>query len=255
MTHPYAAFFDLDGTLAMGNQPPLPCDVDAIRAFRAAGNYVFLCTGRSVGYLYDAVLDIGFDGIVSGGGAHVTLGNQILHRSFVTPEALDPIMRAFETAEQVLILETETQMIQLVSHDDRTLRHDYPIIRSADEWYNRYGDEVVSKLTIYPSPMTPDTTALVKSHLTLVEHPTYYEAVPKGCSKATGIQQVIKALDIPRERVLAFGDSANDADMLRFAGIAIVMGNAPDNIKALGDFVTTPCADGGVAYAFEHLHL
>lgn len=255
MALPYAAFFDLDGTLAMGNQPPLPCDVDAIRAFRAAGNYVFLCTGRSVGYLYDAVLDIGFDGIVSGGGAHVTLGDTILYRSFVTPEQLDPIMRCFETADQVLILETETQMIQLVSFDDRSLRHDYPIIRTADEWYAHYSDEVVSKLTIYPAPMTPDTNALVQSHLALVEHPTYYEAVPKGCSKATGIAHVIEALGIPRERVLAFGDSANDADMLRYAGIAVAMGNATDDVKALADFVTTPCDEGGVAYAFAHLNL
>ena len=255
MKLPYAAFFDLDGTLAMGNKPPLPCDVAAIRAFRADGNYVFLCTGRSCGYLYDAVLDIGFDGIVSGGGAHVTLGDDVLFRSFVTEEQLDPIMRRFETADQTLILETESHMIQLVADGDRVLRHDYPIIRSADEWYARYRDEVVSKLTIYPSPMAPDTKALVQSHLTLVEHPTYYEAVPKGCSKATGIAHVIDALDIPRERVLGFGDSANDADMLRFAGIAVAMGNATDSVKALADFVTTPCADGGVAYAFEHLHL
>ena len=255
MTLPYVAFFDLDGTLAHSNLPPLPCDVEAIRAFRAKGNYVFLCTGRSCGYLYDEVLNIGFDGIVSGGGAHVTLGDKILHRSFLTPDVLDPILHRFETVDPVLILETETQMIQLVSHDDRTLRHDYPIIRTAAEWYERYADETVSKLTIYPAPMDPTTKELVKSHLTLVEHPTYYEAVPKGCSKATGIAHVIETLDIPRERVLAFGDSANDADMLNFAGIAVVMGNAPDNIKALGDFVTIPCADGGVAYAFEHLHL
>ncbi len=60
---PYAAFFDLDGTLAVGNGPPSAADRDAIRAFRLQGNYAFLCTGRSPAFLYPAVLDIGFDGV------------------------------------------------------------------------------------------------------------------------------------------------------------------------------------------------
>ena len=253
MSVPFVAFFDLDGTLALGNQPPLPCDVEAIRAFRAAGNYVCLCTGRSCGYLYDAVLDIGFDGIVSGGGAHVTLGDEVLFRSFVTPAQLDPILRRFEDADETLILETERCMVQLASPRDHKVWRDYPIIRTAEDWYARYGDEVVSKLTVYGAPMPPDMKALVQSHLELVEHPTYYEAVPKGCSKATGMAHVLRALNVPPERAIAFGDSANDIAMLEYAGTAVVMGNAPDAIKALADFVTTPCADGGVSYAFKHL--
>ncbi|MBQ3259228.1 MAG: HAD family phosphatase [Clostridia bacterium] len=252
MRLPFAAFFDLDGTLATGNNPPLACDAQAIRAFRAAGNYVFLCTGRSCGYLYDAVLDIGFDGIVSGGGAHVTLGDEVLFRSFVTPAQLDPLLRRFEDADETLILETERCMVQLASPRDHKVLRDYPLIRTAEDWYARYGEEVVSKLTIYGAPMPPDMKALIEAHLSLIEHPTYYEAVPMGCSKATGMAHVLHALGIPRERAIAFGDSANDAAMLEYAGISVVMGNAHDDIKALADFVTLPCTDGGVAYAFEH---
>ncbi len=255
MKLPYAAFFDLDGTLALDNQPPLPCDVEAIRAFRAKGNYVFLCTGRSCGYLYDAVLDIGFDGIVSGGGAHVTLGDDVLFRTFVTPAQLDPILHRFEDAPETLILETERCMVQLASPRDHKVWRNYPIIRTAEEWYARYGDEVVSKLTVYGAPMPPDMQALIEERLTLIEHPAYYEAMPKGCSKATGMEHVLRALNIPRERSIAFGDSPNDAAMLEYAGTAVVMGNATDEIKAMADFVTLPCADGGVAYAFEQLPL
>lgn len=255
MNAPYAAFFDLDGTLAGGNLPPLPADVEAIRAFRAAGNYVFLCTGRSVGYLYDAVLDIGFDGIVAGAGAHVMLGDTVLHRSFVTPAQLDPLLHRFETADQVLILETERLMVQLAPPHVTELRHDYPIVRTAEEWYRRYRDEVVSKLTIYKAPMPDDLKALVQADLSLIEHPTYYEACPRGCSKSAGIQTVIQRLGIPRERVLAFGDSSNDRDMIVFAGIGVAMGNATDEIKSLADYVTLPYTEAGVAHAFAHLKL
>lgn len=255
MNKPYAAFFDLDGTLAGGNEPPLDADVQAIRAFRAAGNYVFLCTGRSNGYLYDSVLDIGFDGIVAGAGAFVTLDGEILHRAFVTPAQLDPILHRFEDAEETLILETERLMVQLASPRDHKIIRNYPVIRTADDWYAQYGDEVVSKLTIYGAPMPADMRALVESHLSLIEHATYYEACPVGCSKATGIQRIIDRLHIPRERVLAFGDSSNDRDMIAFAGIGVAMGNATDEIKAISDFVTLPYTEAGVAHAFATLNL
>lgn len=253
MSTPYAAFFDLDGTLAIGNKPPLPADVQAIRAFRDAGNYAFLCTGRSVGYLYASVLDIGFDGIVSGAGAHVLLGDTVLHRACVTPTQLDPILRRFEDAEETLILETERLMVQLASPRDHKVIRDYPIIRTAQDWYAQYAEETVSKLTIYGSPMPADMRALIEERLSLIEHPTYYEACPHGCSKSSGIQRIIEELDIPRERVLAFGDSANDSDMISFAGIGVAMGNASDAIKAIADVVTRPFDQAGVAYAFEHL--
>ena len=52
---------------------------------------------------------------------------------------------------------------------------------------------------------------------------------------------------------MAIGDSENDRNMLEFAGIAVVMGNAPDAIKEIADFVTLTNNEAGVAYAVEKL--
>ena len=86
-----ALFFDLDGTLACDNRPPLPEDTAAIRRVRALGNRVFLCTGRSMGFLYPAALEVGFDGIVAGAGAHIVVGEKLLYRRRVTPEQMLPL--------------------------------------------------------------------------------------------------------------------------------------------------------------------
>ena len=88
LSHPFAAFFDLDGTLAINNGAPSGADRDAIRAFRRQGNFAFLCTGRAPAFLYPAVLDIGFDGIVAGAGAHITLGNRVLYRRFLSEQTI-----------------------------------------------------------------------------------------------------------------------------------------------------------------------
>ena len=47
----------------------------------------------------------------------------------------------------------------------------------------------------------------------------------------------------------AIGDNFNDVSMIRDAGIGVAMGNAPDEVKAIADFVTDTNVNGGVAKA------
>lgn len=249
---PFIAFFDLDGTLAVGNKPPAQADIDAIRAFRRDGNYAFLCTGRSRGYLYDAVTDIGFDGIVCGAGTYVTVGDTVLYRTCVDDQTLDRALHAFENAPFTLIMETERTMVQLVGDGSGKVVPTYPRILSADDWHTRYADETVSKFTIYGTPLPPSLLAVFDGYH-IIEHPTYYEMVPLGCSKSNGIRRVIEHLNLPQENVLAFGDSPNDRDMIEFAGYGVVMGDGDPSVQAIADFVTLPLADCGVAHALSRI--
>ncbi|MBQ9860848.1 MAG: HAD family hydrolase [Clostridia bacterium] len=243
---PFAAFFDLDGTLAMHNQPPAAVDVEAMRAFRARGNYLFLCTGRSAGYLYPAVLDIGFDGIIAGAGAYVLLGEELLYRTAVPNSVLLPIQRLFEQSTATLIMETEQNMVQLASPSAQKLVAAYPRIYTAAEWQKQYSEEVTSKLTVY-GDMPSSVLSAVQGALDVIQHPTYAELVPKGCSKSNGIQRILTALNLPREQSIAFGDSMNDYDMLEYVGVGVAMGNADERVKAIADRVTAPYDQGGIA--------
>ena len=51
------------------------------------------------------------------------------------------------------------------------------------------------------------------------------------------------------KEVFGIGDNFNDVSMIRDAGIGVAMGNAPDEVKAIGDFVTDTNVNGGVAKA------
>jgi hydroxymethylpyrimidine pyrophosphatase-like HAD family hydrolase len=55
---------------------------------------------------------------------------------------------------------------------------------------------------------------------------------------------------IPREAVLAIGDSPN-VPMLRWAGVGIAMGNAPLAVRTAVERVTASCEHDGVATAIE----
>lgn len=72
-----------------------------------------------------------------------------------------------------------------------------------------------------------------------------------GVSKASGIRFMSKYLGIPKEDIMAIGDSENDIEMLKEAGLGIAMGNAMDEVIAVADDVTTSNDEDGVAKAIE----
>ena len=54
-----------------------------------------------------------------------------------------------------------------------------------------------------------------------------------------------------RDEVMAVGDNFNDLEMLEFAGLPVVMGNAVSGLKTRGWHVTGHHNDGGVAAAID----
>ncbi|WJY97141.1 HAD family hydrolase [Corynebacterium fournieri] len=62
--------------------------------------------------------------------------------------------------------------------------------------------------------------------------------------KGVALRELAGALDIPLSHTAAFGDYLNDLGMLRAAGIAVAMGNAHDDLKAVADEVVGTNAEG-----------
>ena len=77
------------------------------------------------------------------------------------------------------------------------------------------------------------------------------DVIEHSCSKGSALAAWAAHLGIDREEILAIGDNLNDREMLDFAGQAVVMGNASEELKSLGWPVTLSNDDGGVAAAIE----
>jgi len=72
-----------------------------------------------------------------------------------------------------------------------------------------------------------------------------------GCSKGTTLARWAESRGWSRAEVMAAGDNLNDVEMLDFAGTAIVMGNATDDLKSRGYQVTGTNDEGGLASAIR----
>ncbi|GHV76160.1 haloacid dehalogenase [Spirochaetia bacterium] len=82
--------------------------------------------------------------------------------------------------------------------------------------------------------------------------PYFLEILPYGVDKGTGLAKVAEVLGIPRNAVLAIGDSMNDEAMIRWAGIGVAMANGDERIKDIAAMVTDKSNnDDGVADLIE----
>jgi len=70
-------------------------------------------------------------------------------------------------------------------------------------------------------------------------------------SKGRALLALASHLGISLTEIMAIGDGANDIPLLSSAGLAIAMGNAPDELKAIADFVTLDVDHNGLAEAIK----
>ena len=79
------------------------------------------------------------------------------------------------------------------------------------------------------------------------------EVLTKGVNKAFGLEELAQKLNIEPSEIAAIGDAANDIEMLEYAGLAIAMGNASEEVKSIADIVTDTNENNGVIKAIDKL--
>ncbi|HLX76806.1 MAG TPA: HAD hydrolase family protein, partial [Terriglobales bacterium] len=79
------------------------------------------------------------------------------------------------------------------------------------------------------------------------------DVLNQGCSKGHAVERWANYRGIPREQVMAIGDNYNDIEMLVFAGIPVIMGNASAELRGRGWMVTGLHDEAGVAMAVEQV--
>jgi len=82
-----------------------------------------------------------------------------------------------------------------------------------------------------------ERASVVEAALHRTEYPardlSIVDILPAGCSKGSALLRLAETQGITVEEILAIGDNWNDVSMLEVAGKAVLMGNAPEDLKAM----------------------
>lgn len=86
-------------------------------------------------------------------------------------------------------------------------------------------------------------------------HPeiVFSSVVSAQACKRSAFAELTAMAGVDAAEVIAFGDGGSDKEFLRLAGAGVAMGNARQDVKACGDYVTRTVEEDGVAYALSRL--
>ena len=254
MKEKYVVFIDIDGTLA-GTRGVNPKNKAAIEKAREQGHYIFINTARARSYTRpDLWGDIEFDGIISGIGSHIEVAGNAIFGKYIEKDVIYKCVKHFfNTKHGFLVSGVKRSFMLNPTHAFESWN--FEEINKPEDFLEKYADAKIQKIEMFGKDISAEEKEFLSNKLALYDHGGYIECGRYDCTKSSAMDKVLGYLGIEKKNSIAMGDSLNDLDMLKNAGIAVVMGNAADEVKSIADFVSTECDDGGVAYAIEELLL
>lgn len=80
----------------------------------------------------------------------------------------------------------------------------------------------------------------------------FAEVVSENAGKHNAMKVLSELLNIPMSRIIAMGDGHNDIEMLRNAGISLVVDNASSEVKRVADIIVPNCFENGAEKGFKY---
>lgn len=254
MTEKFAVFIDIDGTL-VDERGVNPKNAIAIQKARDLGHYIFINTGRARSWIYPELFEnIAFDGIISGMGTLIEIGGKPIFEKLIDQSFVYESAKHFWNTENCFFISGAEKgfILNPIPYFEKW---NFSDIESPEDFKGRYKDEKIQKIEMFGKDIPKNEKQFLGKQLDVYDHGSYIECAPKGCTKSAAMDIVLDYLGIKKANSIAIGDSVNDIDMLKNAGIAVAMGNAIDTVKEIADFISTSCSDGGVGYAIEKIIL
>jgi len=250
-------FFDIDGTILDENKQIPKSTRRAIRELQESGVYTAIATGRGPKEMLWVCEELNINSYVAINGSYAIFeGKEIYLKSMAQEEVVG----------LVNTVEKNNHSMAFITHDDTwSLHKEHPMIQNCMETlqmkYPRMDSELhitrpVNQAVVYSEEKDDKIYREAHPNLQFIRfHKFGMDAMPKGNSKAVGIQKMIEAMDFKIENTYAFGDALNDMEMLSFVGYGVAMGNSVPEIKAVADYVTTANTNDGIWNACKQLGL
>ena len=255
-----AAFFDIDGTLLSHKSGRIPDSAGrAIRSLHEQGVRLFIATGRHMQEMthVPGLMDLPWDGFVTLDGQYcrdrvaayfkMALDEEDVDRLIFHTRRLDiPCMLVEE--DEMYITHTGPRVIQIQAQ----LRLPPVPVRDLTQAPER----PVYLAATYCEPAEQQMLMKALSFARTAQwHAFGFDIFHRDGGKDVGIIKTCERFGFLPEETVAFGDSENDLDMLRCAGIGVAMGNATAQVKAVCDLVTADIDEDGIEKAVTLLGL
>ena len=272
---------DMDGTLLPTfSQTISHRNAEGLRAAQKSGVTVAIATGRRTAYTAPLLEGLGLRAdmplITSNGAVTRTLGGDPLDRSHLkagVARELCGLLRPFGTlvftfdtvGRGELVLEDLEQAHQRIALWVEANRNAIEVVQPLEKALEDGKDPIQGMVTGGLEKMKLAEKALKSSNWSRfceavrTEYPardlSIVDLLPPGVSKGWALERLARRLGVDRKETMAIGDNWNDVNMLEWAGQAVLMGNAAQDLRTLaktnGWKQAPPNDEDGVAVTLE----
>ncbi|MCR5192231.1 MAG: Cof-type HAD-IIB family hydrolase [Bacteroidales bacterium] len=248
-----AVFFDIDGTLlSYKTHKVLPGTMKALEELRQKGVRLFISSGRPIVLI--PPMPLTFDGYITVNGGYCIAGDNVIVSCPIKPDDCSNWLDYASANDITTMCFTEKEMyINRIDDVARALQaqlgFEMPPVKPIQELF---GKQVYQFIAIQPAEKDSETLKYLQSCRMPRWHPVFSDIIPNTISKAVGIKAMLDHFGISAEETMAFGDGANDIEMLQLAKIGIAMGNASQVVKDHADYVTDDADNEGIYNALKH---
>ncbi|HMG82195.1 MAG TPA: Cof-type HAD-IIB family hydrolase [Ferruginibacter sp.] len=261
-----AVFIDMDGTLLQKDHTISDTSKKVIKELLDKGILIVPISARPLHGILPISQQLFPDTIpvVSLNGSYIFLNNEIIYQSAVPLEDVVSVHK--EIAPHDVSAMYYSQMDWYAEADNAHIQKEQkitdvkikiqPFHLTVDEWKAKQNGPNKILIAGNADLINGIEKRLIEDHgdkLNMSKSKTtYLEVMSLGSSKTKAIKFLLERYGIRQNEIIAIGDNFNDKEMIEFAGVGVAMGNAPDEIKKVADYVTATNNEDGVAKALNH---
>lgn len=258
--------FDIDGTLVGRDKRLHPQTTATLGRLKEHSILFTLATGLNLlsAEPFADELAVELPLILANGAILETRQGEFLYRATIPPAVTREVIHLCQEERQDLIIyiENETYILKMTDNIFPIYKHVADQLTEVGEWKriedrldqaskclvaDALSEDNLNRIGAVFRERFPTQVDVVRSTPALVE------LMPKGVNKAQGLRKLAGILGIPLEKVIAFGDYDNDAEMLAAAGLGVAVGNASEKAKASADMLIDTVDEKGPAKFLEGL--
>lgn len=251
---------DMDGTLCNDEKEIPQENIDAIIEMQKMGKTVAVVTGRPESGILPFVQELrlkDFGGYVvsyNGGRIYSVKEDKILYNCPFPKEYLPEIFKIVGDSSITVTSPLDKKIVAGNSLNNYSYT-EANIVGLPFEFFDDFVnlDVEMNKLLLVDDPVVIEKYLPVlqktfepRLHVFLSE-PFFMEITPANVNKGEGLHSLAKITGIPVSKMVAMGDSYNDIEMLREAGLGVAMKNCKEGVEKYADITTVTNNECGVA--------
>lgn len=250
-------FFDIDGTL-LDHDKQLPSSTkEAIQELKRQGHIVAIATGRGPFMYKDLREELGINTYVSYNGQYVVVEGEEVYGNPLDKKGIKRLTEiALANEHPLVFMDPDFMKASVPEHPNitesiSTLKVGLP---SHDPLY--YENNNIYQTLLFCTEEEEEQYVDAFPEFDFIRwHSVSMDVLPKDGSKAKGIEKAVEKMQMPLERVYAFGDGLNDIEMLSKVHNSVAMGNGVDEVKKLAKYVTKPVDEDGILHGLKMVGL